>query len=446
MKKIIVLSIFSMMGAGLLNAQLVHKCGFIDAIEKLDNEFPGIQKQLDNEYLESVQMAKYESLRRNNKYDTVYTLQVVFHVLYNNNLENVHDSTIVSQMEILNADYRRLNADTTVTRDIFKPVAGDAKIQFELAIKDPNGNPTDGINRVYTTNSTFYSQQRSDDMKFGSKGGTDAWDPQKYLNIWVCDYSIPNFGASILGYAYPPRGSRNWTGGVDNISDSRQGVMLHYQIVGRYNRAASSSTLRYAAGRTATHEVGHYLGLRHTWGDGSNRTGCDLDDFIEDTPNERTENGFNEECAGDRNTCIDAQNDLPDMTENYMDYSRNTCQNMFTKQQIAVMRFNLVNLRAGMAANPSLISNPNFIPIEGYFAILDNAVESNFEVYIKDEDADSKSITIRNTIGEVVAEYNNYGKLEGKKIDASFLASGIYYVTVYTSSGAEINTGKLFKK
>jgi len=445
MKRTIIFGILSLLGTSWVSAQVEHKCGYVDAIEKLDKEFPGIKLEMDKDYLESVQMAKYATARRS-KYDTVYNLQVVFHVLYNNNLENLHDSVILSQLEILNEDYRRQNRDTSETREVFKSVAGDAKIQFKLATVDPVGNPTNGINRVSTSNNTFFDARRGDFMKFSSMGGVDAWDTKRYLNIWVCDYSIPNFGPSILGYAYPPKGAKNWTNQTNNVADNRQGVMLHYQIVGRYNRTATSTTLRYALGRTGTHEVGHYLGLRHTWGDGTNTTGCFVDDFVEDTPNERSQNGFNAICATNRNTCIDASNDLPDMTENYMDYSRNTCQNMFTVQQIAIMRNNLVMLRPGMAGDAELILNPGFSKIDLDFAILNNAVEENFQVHIANEDNDSKSIKIRNNLGQIVAEYKDQGKLEGKNINASFLASGIYYVSVYSSSGNEINTGKLFKK
>ena len=437
--------VFCLFGVSSIKAQVEHRCGFVEAIDGLDKEFPGVKKEIEQDYLESVQMSKISSSRRS-KYDTVYSLQVVFHVLWNTNAENLHDSLILSQLDILNEDFRRRNADTGNTREIFKSVAGDARIEFELATKDPSGNPTDGINRVYSNNNTFYDNQRSDMMKYSSRGGVDAWDSKRYLNIWVCDYSIPSLGPAILGFAYPPSGARNWTNQTSNIPDARQGVVLHYQIVGRTNPTANSQTLRYAVGRSATHEVGHYLGLRHTWGDGSNATGCGLDDFIEDTPNERTQNGFTASCAGNRNTCTDSQNDLPDMTENYMDYSRNICQNMFTNQQIAIMRYNLVKLRPGMAVNPKLELDPNYQSLDSDFAILTHLQSDHFLVHIANETNDSKSIKIRNSVGQIVSELDDLGKLENQLIDVSTLASGMYFVTVYNIDGSEINMGKFFKK
>lgn len=447
MQKIFTLSLFFILFTFVSTAQVEHKCGYIDAINKLEMEFPGVKETIDYNYLQSIEQAKSFSARRANQFDTVFTLQVVFHVLYQNAFENLHDSIILSQLEILNEDYRRLNADTGNTRDEFKDVAADAMIEFKLATVDPAGNPTSGINRVATNQSTFYDNSRSDRMKFSVNGGVDAWDTDKYLNIWICDYSIPNFGPAILGYAYPPQGANYWTNQTNNVASDRQGVMLHYQIVGRYNARATTSTLRYALGRTATHEVGHYLGLRHTWGDAQNANqGCILDDFIEDTPMEAEQAGFTANCDHSKNSCDEGADDLPDMIENYMDYSRNSCQNMFTVEQVRLMRSNLVNLRPGMAVSQEYVANPDFVNIAGEFMVLDNYTEDEFSIYIKDEKEDVKSVVVRSSIGEVVKEYKNLDEVTGQKFNATSLSSGIYFVTVYTSSGEEINTGKLVKK
>lgn len=261
------------------------------------------------------------------------TLPVVFHVIYyegDSAKQNVPDSVLISQLEVLNEDYRRMNADTINTRDIFKPMAADIGIEFVLATVDPDGNPTNGITRTKTTTDGFNPLTGFDKMKASATGGVDPWPADKYFNIWICDMSF--FGqVFVLGYAQFP--------GDNPLTD---GVVFQYQHVGRNNNLATAPANK---GRTASHEVGHWLGLRHIWGDGP----CDSTDYVYDTPSAADKS--QSDCNKNKNTCTDFPYDYPDMVENYMDYSADACMNTFTKGQAQRM-WSMINLhRTGLLSS-----------------------------------------------------------------------------------------------
>lgn len=233
----------------------------------------------------------------------VVTIPVVFHVVYKTAAQNIDDSYILSQLDILNEDFRRLNADTSDTPAAFDDVAADCNIEFCLAQVDPSGNPTTGILRYSTAVNSFNT---NDDVKFAADGGADAWPADSYLNFWIC-----NLGASLLGYAQFPGGP-----------DETDGVVIHYNHVGD-----NPAGYPYHLGRTATHEVGHWLNLRHIWGDDTNCGGSDL---VADTPNQKVETYG---CPGYPRTDICSATAPGIMFQNYMDYSDDGCMNIFTEGQ-----------------------------------------------------------------------------------------------------------------
>ena len=242
----------------------------------------------------TAQWAPIVAQQRAANQNAVVTIPVVFHVVYRTATENISAEQIQSQLDVLNDDFRRLNADV----DDIWPQAADTEIEFCLASFDPQGNPTDGILRVSTTVNGFGT---NDAVKSASSGGSDAWPYNEYLNFWVC-----NIGGGILGYAQFPGGSA-----------STDGVVCGYQYTGTTGTATSPFDL----GRTATHEVGHWLNLRHIWGDG----GCGASDFVDDTPDS---DGPNYGCALGNVAC-----NTTDMVQNYMDYSDDACMNLFTQGQ-----------------------------------------------------------------------------------------------------------------
>ncbi len=301
-----------------------------------------------------------EQSRQQHRDDEVYQIPVVFHIVYNTEEQNLADSVVHSQLEVLNEDYRRLNPNAIETREEFLPVAADVGIEFVLAEFDPEGDATTGIIRTATQRENFEldlfgAENTLDEVKFSATGGSDAWDTEHYLNIWVCNISGGILG-QIFGLAYPPATVPNWPDGSSAPSAGTEGVIIHYTTLGRNNPQHDVDGVdENNQGRTLVHEVGHYLGLRHIWGDAIvflGEDGCEADDGFADTPNCAESDNFM--CNGSANTCVDAPVDFPNMIENYMDYSQDACMNMFTQEQADMMRFALTELRPGLLNSPAL--------------------------------------------------------------------------------------------
>ncbi len=267
-------------------------CHTMGNLERLLEEHPQYQEELDRIEEFTREHVTNPQLRVN----TVVTIPVVVNVVYKTSAQNISDAQIQSQIDVLNADFRRTNSDADNTWS----QAADTEIEFCLASVDPDGNPTDGIRRKSTNKPSW---QANDAMK-GNQGLT-PWDPSSYLNIWVC-----NLSGGLLGYAQFPGGN-----------PATDGVVCDYAYFGTIGTA----TFPFDEGRTCTHEVGHYLNLRHIWGDG----GCSGDDFVSDTA---TSDGPNYGGALVHVSCGST-----DMVQNYMDYSDDACMNLYTAGQSARM-------------------------------------------------------------------------------------------------------------
>lgn len=254
----------------------------------------------------------------------VYTIPVVVHIVYRTNAMNISDQRVMEQIQVLNEDYRRTNSDAGNTPTDFQSVAADCEIEFCLATKDPNNNSTTGITRTQTTvsnigqGSSYYST---------ASGGIDIWDPTKYLNIWVCE-----LGGGILGYTYTP----------GNAPNGADGVVISYRYFGKTGASAP-----YNGGRTATHEVGHWLNLEHVWGPGNG--GCNQDDFVNDTP---IQNQASSGCPTHPSTSCSNNGD---MFMNYMDYVNDNCMNMFTTGQKTRMRTAINASRPGLLTSQACV-------------------------------------------------------------------------------------------
>ncbi|MCK0112454.1 zinc metalloprotease [Ornithinimicrobium sp. F0845] len=246
----------------------------------------------------------------------VTTIPVVVHVVHRTDEENISEEQIASQLETLNADFRNLNLDGGTVPAPFAGLRGDARVGFELATTDPAGNPSDGITRTRTTVEGFTDD---DAVKAAATGGADAWPADHYLNVWVAQLA-----AGLLGYAQFPGGP-----------DATDGVVITHTACG----STGTATAPFNLGRTATHEVGHWLNLRHIWGDDG--TGCHGTDFVDDTPNQGGPN------TGKPLFPVISCNNAPDgdLFMNYMDYVDDDSMMMFTHGQVTRMQVALEGMR-----------------------------------------------------------------------------------------------------
>ncbi len=259
----------------------------------------------------------------------IIRIPVVVHVIYNSTTENISDTQIHNQIDVLNTDFRLLNSITDLTTD-FSPVAADARIEFGLAVRDPQCNPTTGITRTFTSQTSW--PDFSDAMKSAATGGHDPWPSDRYLNIWT----IAN-GGSFIGWAEFP-------GGPANID----GVVIRHGVFGTGGTVPATSA--FNGGRTATHEIGHWLNLIHIWGD---EDGCVNSDNVADTPNQADAN------FGCPTHPSPSCGNVGDMFQNYMDYSDDGCYRLFTVGQVDRMRAALNTARTGILGSAGLVPPPS---------------------------------------------------------------------------------------
>jgi PKD repeat protein len=249
----------------------------------------------------------------------VRIIPVVFHVIHQGGSENISRDQMLDQIDILNKDFRRLNEDTVDTPVPFKQLGADSEIEFRLATLDPNGNCSDGIVRVISP----LTNNARNNVK-----ALSYWPSNKYLNIWVVK-TIENTSGSagtILGFAQFPGGLA-----------TTDGVVMRSDVTGSIGTATNTFS---NDGRTATHEVGHWLNLRHIWGDAT----CGSD-FVADTP---THQDANSGCPSFPLISVSCNNGPNgDMFTNYMDYTDGDCQNIFSIGQAARMNAALSSATSG---------------------------------------------------------------------------------------------------
>jgi len=348
---------------------------------------------------------------------TTYTLPVVVHIIHNGEAvgtgTNISQAQVQSQLDVLNEDYRKLNADGALVPGVFQPLRADAQFQFVLAARDPSGAalPEPGIDRVDRSAQGFVAPPYSLSYTESTiKPGTD-WNPDQYLNIWVM-----NLASNVLGYAQFPDNTAG-LGGLSPLGGqaNTDGVVILYSAFGRVGTLSST----YNKGRTLTHELGHWLGLIHVWGD----TDCG-NDYCADTPTQQTGN-YN--CPTFPHvTCSNGPSG--DMFMNYMDYVDDACMQLFSGNQKDRMQ---AVLAAGTPRRGVLLTSP---------ALCTNTLVAKA--------TNSGAICAGNSVrllatGPAGVRYawhgpNGYVSTEQNPVlpNVGLVKAGVYTVTVSNSSGA----------
>nr|8CDB_A Chain A, Ulilysin [Methanosarcina acetivorans C2A]8CDB_B Chain B, Ulilysin [Methanosarcina acetivorans C2A]8CDB_C Chain C, Ulilysin [Methanosarcina acetivorans C2A]8CDB_D Chain D, Ulilysin [Methanosarcina acetivorans C2A]8CDB_E Chain E, Ulilysin [Methanosarcina acetivorans C2A]8CDB_F Chain F, Ulilysin [Methanosarcina acetivorans C2A]8CDB_G Chain G, Ulilysin [Methanosarcina acetivorans C2A]8CDB_H Chain H, Ulilysin [Methanosarcina acetivorans C2A]8CDB_I Chain I, Ulilysin [Methanosarcina ac len=285
-----------------------RRCGAMEVHHRLLRSASYVRER---DQIENLALKYKQGFRAISRMEIV-KIPVVVHVVWNEEEENISDAQIQSQIDILNKDFRKLNSDVSQVPSVWSNLIADLGIEFFLATKDPNGNQTTGITRTQTS-VTFFTT--SDEVKFASSGGEDAWPADRYLNIWVCHVLKSEIGQDILGYAQFPGGPAETDGVV--IVDAAFGT-------------TGTALPPFDKGRTATHAIGHWLNLYHIWGDELRfEDPCSRSDEVDDTPNQADPN-FG--CPSYPHvSCSNGPNG--DMFMNYMDYVDDKCMVMFTQGQ-----------------------------------------------------------------------------------------------------------------
>lgn len=377
--------LFAFMAFGTLSLSAQRDCGTMEALEQHIQQDPAVLQRMEELEKFTRQFQPAEAGK------AITTIPVVVHVVYNNNTEDVSLAQIQTQIDVLNADFRRFNTDADGTWS----QAADSEIEFCLATVDPNGNATNGVTRTSTSTTSFGTS--GDPMKFNSSGGKDAWPAADYMNMWVCDLT-----GGLLGYAQFPNSG----------PASTDGVVIDYQYFGTIGTATAPFNL----GRTATHEVGHYLNLRHIWGDGN----CNADDFVSDTPNSDASNGG---CQVGSVSCSSV-----DMVQNYMDYSDDGCMNLFTAGQKTRMQAALAGARASL-------SNSNGCGTTGGGGGGGGCSDTEVALTIVADNYGSETTwTVTNASGSVVASGGPYAN-NSTNSQTLCLPDGCYDFTINDSYG-----------
>ena len=350
---------------------------------------------------------------------TVISIPVVVHIVYNTASQNISDVQVRSQIDVLNKDYSRQNADTNYTPAVFRQFAANCGLHFELAKVDTLGYATTGIVRKHTGIVAFAID---DKIKSSASGGDDAWDKDRYLNIWV-----GNLSSGMLGYSSVPGGPKE-----------TDGVVILFSAFGNGGTAAAP----FNKGRTTTHEIGHWLNLIHTWGDAQ----CG-DDHVADTPPQQA---ASRGCpSGVVITCNNAP--YGNMYSNYMDFTDDECMNLFTYGQHERMqamfvpggeRFAMLSSNA-LTAIPLVGTDTLTIPtdVSRSIGVYPNPATDFVNIQLNDDTDLGSTLEIYNQVGQRVMSTIVTGTL--MRLNVSPLGKGMYYLKIRDSRNKQ--TVKLVK-
>lgn len=386
-----------------------NKCATMKILEKRIAKDSSIKLRIEQGEIQT--QKKIEALKQSKSLRQIITIPVVVHVLWNDPIENISDAQIQSQINILSEDFRLLNADSLPISHPFWYYTANTQIEFCLASRDPNGNATTGITRTHTDSISFTGEGNE---KFSATGGKDNWDPTKYLNLWVCN--LDSSGGT-LGYAVFPADLAT--------SPDLDGVVIRYEAFGDMGTAGMGSFTTNNLGRTATHEVGHWLNLYHIWGDDY----CG-DDLVADT---RTAYEANFGCPAfpyNPNSICGTDAD-GEMFMNYMDYVDDHCMNMFTFGQSDRMYSALNIERVGLLTSMGCGTPNNIVEnsFEASVSISPNPNNGIFVININTPNSKNINVNVVNVLGETIKTIHTVVG-NGEQLDFSELCNGVYYLQI----------------
>ncbi|MBX2870862.1 MAG: T9SS type A sorting domain-containing protein [Saprospiraceae bacterium] len=395
-KRLFCLFILVQLGLG-LKAQ--SQCAFAEewALRiDMDSRFSNRMLEIENLLQDRIQDLSQVETRSS------FQIPVVFHVLWNTEEENLSDEAIATQLDILNQDFTGQNPDFNLIPTSFKSVATAANIEFCLVSTDPSGNATSGITRTRT----FVDSLRIEQVYYSSGEGQDVWDPERYLNIWIA-----NLENNLVGFgSYPGQ----------NIP-AEDGVVIDYRVFGLNDHP------RLNLGRTLTHEVGHYFGLFHPWGDGFFNTDCGGDDRVPDTPLQSST--FSGQCPDGLSSAPESCGST-DMYMNFMNYTNDQCLHMFTQGQALRMLASLLELRPGLLTTDVCTgaSQPN--PMTGVVHIGPNPTDGTLYISTFLQRSSSVQVEVFNTQGQRVyqSSWENINRYFSHTISVASWSNGFYFL------------------
>lgn len=377
-----------------------NRCSSVENLQKQianDPEIIARRNQIEKDIQLWLDTHKGERLSQ-----ATITIPCVIFNVYHNNIDSLTYAQLVSQIDILNKDFSATNTDRLSSSHPYYNAIGNAQIVFCIAEIDPNGNSTSGIIRKKTSNNF----STPDDIKYSNRDGIDGWPADQYLNIWVSKISSSNF----LGQA-------------DFPGDFPTGS-IHDGLIVQYNAYGNTGTLTavYNKGRTATHEIGHWLNLNHIWGDSN----CG-DDLVADTPTQQT---ANYDCpVFPHVTCSNGPNG--DMFMNFMDYVDDACMTMFTNGQVQRMLATLNSVRSSIVTSNKCSGTTGFSqqknnqvkiypnPIQNYLAI-EGLPQTKSRLF---------TIEIYNMLGEKI--YFNTIDYTQTQIEMANYKTGTYILNIF---------------
>jgi hypothetical protein len=411
MKKIILI----VLAINSLNVFSQRTCATTEKMNELKANNPSfaIHHQETMDFLQNPTTAQ-----ANKSANVVVTIPVVFHVLYKTSIQNISDAQINSQLTILNNDFRKLNSDfSTVVPSAFQGLGADVEILFCKATRTPAGVASTGIERKSVPSSFVFENS------YYLSAGLTAWDPTKYLNIWIGRFT----NNQLLGFAYLP----------SVAGEAYDGLCIGDQFFGN----TGTATAPFNKGRTATHEIGHYFGLLHPWGDDGSTCGTVFNsDGVADTPATNDPYSGCPTFPNNTNACTTTASGS--MFMNYMDYVNDACMAFFTAGQKTIMRNALNGPRASLLTSNGCASlGLDEVGAIEAIAVYPNPVSQYFIITSPHTSVDF--VEVYNVNGQLVKSQ----KLEevNNKVYIEDLESGVYYLRIYNGESF-LKSDKIIKK